>query len=555
MNKNSFKKAGFLFLISLLLISCKSNNNKRIIAKIKSHKIYLSDFEKRYKEFLSSTGIKDNLNMRYGILNNMVNEIVLYYYDDNKKIFSNPEYQKELAWNKKEAVLNFLKDREIYKKIRVTEKELRDAYYRAHVSIAAKHLFARTKEEADNLYQLLKAGANFDLLAKQVFTDSTLRNNGGYLGYFTWGDMDPAFENAAFNLRVGQISKPVKTAYGYSIIKVVDRKEIPLMTENDFLNRKEKLLRSIAIAKKPIAEKKYISKIFDEKALTFNQAALQKLMQMLKENLNGKVIDVERQKLSDQTCASYKEMKFSVNNMLKRIMEIPAFHRRKIKNIRLLKKAIEALLIQDLLYKIALDKDYDKQPEVKHTLKELNTDTFLKYKMNEIAANSVVTDSEAEAFYKKNITMFAQPRQVQIQEIIVAKKPLAVKIIKKLKNGKSFARLAEKYSIRKWSAKNKGIIGPANLTQFGFLKDKFWNAPLRKIIGPVNVGGYWGVFRVLKKIKSRPIPFNKIKDEVVRKLKFTKKNQIVLKYLKRKRKVIKAWVDSNTVRFAHIQLN
>ncbi len=553
MKPNKLKNTIVVTLLLLFAIGCGINKNKVIIARVNNQKIYLADFKKRYKEFLSSTGIKDNLNMRYGIVNNMVNEIVLYKYDDNTGIFNNPEYQKEIAWNKKEAVLNFLKDREIYKKINVTEKELRDAYYRAHVSIAARHLFARTKEEADNLYQLLKAGANFNMLAKQVFTDSTLRNNGGYLGYFSWGDMDPAFENAAFNLRVGEISKPVKTAYGYSIIKVVDRKEIPLMTENDFLNRKDKLLRSIAISKKLPAERKYISKIFDEKALNFYDDVLKTLMRKLKESSNGKIVDVEKEKPADEICVTYNKMKFGVNELLKEIMQIPYFHRRKIKNIRLLKKTIEALLIQKLLYKIAVDKDYDKAPEVKHTLKELNTDTFLKYKMNEIAANSVVTDSEVIDFYKKNIAMFKQPRKIKIQEIIVESSTLANTIVRKLNNGASFALLAEKYSVRKFSARNKGIIGPAELSRFGYLKSKFWKSPLKKIIGPLKISSYWGIFRVLKKIKASPIPLDKIKDKVVNKLKLTKKNQLVMNYLKIKRKKMKIWIDSNKVRFTHIE--
>ena len=142
-------------------------------------------------------------------------------------------------------------------------------------------MFARTKEEADNLYQLLKAGASFKELAKQVFTDSTLRNNGGYLGYFSWGDMDPAFENAAFSLKVGEISKPVKTAQGYSIIKVEDRKEIPLMTEDDFQKRKKKLERSLRISKKLPYERAYIAKIFDDKLLKFNEKGLEILLPMV----------------------------------------------------------------------------------------------------------------------------------------------------------------------------------------------------------------------------------------------------------------------------------
>ena len=61
-----------------------------------------------------------------------------------------------------------------------------------------------------------------------------MANNGGRLGYFTFGDMDPAYEDAAFSLSDGEISSPIKTKYGYSIIQVLDRWIQPLISENEF---------------------------------------------------------------------------------------------------------------------------------------------------------------------------------------------------------------------------------------------------------------------------------------------------------------------------------
>src|SRR5690606_30099620 len=163
------------------------------------------------------------------------------YYDDNTKIFNTAAYQNELEWNKKQAVISFLKDREVYAKINVNDQETREAFMKVNERIAARHLFAETEEEADNLYTRLLSGSTFDELASEVFTDEILKNNGGYLGYFTWGDMDPAFEEAAYQLKVGEISKPVKTKYGYSIIKVEDRVKHPLLTEYEYQQKKRHL--------------------------------------------------------------------------------------------------------------------------------------------------------------------------------------------------------------------------------------------------------------------------------------------------------------------------
>ena len=214
-----------LFILACLYIPVKGEEktkDEQPVASVGTHEITLGDFHTRYAEYLSSSGVKDNNKVRESVLSNMINEVALYYYDNNRDLFNNKDYKLEQEWSKKQTILAYLKDQEIYAKIQVSDKELREAFLRVNQKIAARHLFAQTEEEADNLYQLLMAGQDFKTLAKQVFTDSTLRNNGGYLGYFTWGDMDPAFEDAAFSLKVGEISKPVKTKYGYSIIKVED---------------------------------------------------------------------------------------------------------------------------------------------------------------------------------------------------------------------------------------------------------------------------------------------------------------------------------------------
>ena len=218
-----------LFLLSFSLNSQSSDN--LVVASVGQYKIYKDQFVDRYTNYLLATSIKDNIAVREAILDNMINEILLYNYDNNENLVSNSEFQKELSWVEKQSVLAYLKDQEVYAKINVTEKEIREAFQRVNEKIAASHLYAPTLEEAENLSRLLEIGVDWDNLAAQVFTDTTLRNNGGYLGYFTWGDMDPAFEDAVYSLKIGEVSKPIKTSHGYSIIRLEDRLSHPLLTE------------------------------------------------------------------------------------------------------------------------------------------------------------------------------------------------------------------------------------------------------------------------------------------------------------------------------------
>jgi foldase protein PrsA len=81
------------------------------------------------------------------------------------------------------------------------------------------------KKQADEVYAKTQAaGADFAALAGEYSQDTATAASGGDLGYFKKGTMVTEFEDAAFALKKGQISQPIKTVYGYHIIKVVDLK-------------------------------------------------------------------------------------------------------------------------------------------------------------------------------------------------------------------------------------------------------------------------------------------------------------------------------------------
>lgn len=117
------------------------------------------------------------------------------------------------------------------KNIRVTEKEIKDFFERnksqlgTPEQIRCRHILVKTKEQADDLLISLKAGADFSIMAKAKSEDPASRERGGDIGFFSKGMLLPEFEDAAFKLKVGEISEPVKTKLGYHIIKLEEKKE------------------------------------------------------------------------------------------------------------------------------------------------------------------------------------------------------------------------------------------------------------------------------------------------------------------------------------------
>jgi foldase protein PrsA len=91
--------------------------------------------------------------------------------------------------------------------------------------VKASHILVEDEATAKEVKSKLDEGEDFADLAKEYSTDASNAESGGELGYFGKGEMEAAFEDAAFSLKANEISGPVKTDYGYHIIKVEDKKE------------------------------------------------------------------------------------------------------------------------------------------------------------------------------------------------------------------------------------------------------------------------------------------------------------------------------------------
>ena len=138
------------------------------------------------------------------------------------------EYKRRLRFYQYKA----LRDAYFHQKIkpRVTREKVKEIYDRETkkvkpvVRVRARHILVSTKEEAERILKELKKGAKFEDLARKHSKDGS-KEFGGDLGYFTFDEMVPEFSKAAFSLKVGEVSQPVKTEYGWHIIKVEDRKK------------------------------------------------------------------------------------------------------------------------------------------------------------------------------------------------------------------------------------------------------------------------------------------------------------------------------------------
>ncbi|MCM3692518.1 peptidylprolyl isomerase [Neobacillus niacini] len=132
----------------------------------------------------------------------------------------------------KEDLKNYLTMRKLIEpQIKITDEELKTYFDENKDSLGeaeqvkASHILVEDEATAKEIKQKLADGADFAELAKEYSTDEGSKENGGELGYFPRGTMVTEFEDMAFSLPVNEISEPVKSDYGYHIIKVEEKKE------------------------------------------------------------------------------------------------------------------------------------------------------------------------------------------------------------------------------------------------------------------------------------------------------------------------------------------
>lgn len=137
------------------------------------------------------------------------------------------DYKRRLAAYQAKA----LRDSYLAQKISpaVTDDEIKVAYDKEAAKVKqtervrARHILVATEKEANDIEGKIQKGDKFEDLAKQYSLDGS-KDYGGDLGYFTAPEMVKEFSEAAFKLKVGEISPPVKTDYGWHIIRMDDRK-------------------------------------------------------------------------------------------------------------------------------------------------------------------------------------------------------------------------------------------------------------------------------------------------------------------------------------------
>ncbi|HXH42922.1 MAG TPA: peptidylprolyl isomerase [Bradyrhizobium sp.] len=198
-----------------------------VLAKVNGAEIKKSDVTMAEEELGASLAQMDPATKDENVLSFLIDMKIVSKAAEDKKIADNEEFKKRLAFARNRLLMDSLLASE--GKAATTPDAMKKVYEEAAKQITgeqevrARHILVETEDEAKAVKAELDKGADFAELAKKKSKDPGSAD-GGDLGFFTKEQMVPEFSTVAFALEPGKISDPVKSQFGWHIIKVEEKR-------------------------------------------------------------------------------------------------------------------------------------------------------------------------------------------------------------------------------------------------------------------------------------------------------------------------------------------
>jgi peptidyl-prolyl cis-trans isomerase C len=218
---------GCLAVALLAAPSLRAQDANPVLAKVNGAEIRQSDVTLAEEELGPSLAQMDPATKKENVLAFLIDMKIVAKAAEDKKIENNEDFKKRLAFTRNRLLMDSLLATE--GKAATTDDAMKKVYEEASKQITgeqevhARHILVETEADAKAIEDELKKGADFAELAKKKSKDPGA-SDGGDLGFFTKDQMVPEFSAVAFALEPGKISDPVKSQFGWHIIKVEEKR-------------------------------------------------------------------------------------------------------------------------------------------------------------------------------------------------------------------------------------------------------------------------------------------------------------------------------------------
>jgi len=500
--------------LTLSLAACSRRN--KTLANVGPGKITLGDFQDAYKPPLVPGDSASILSGKTELLSRMIEQKLMVNEAISRGMEKDPKLLQDLEEIKKNILLQELYKDEILKKAQPTDSDVKKFYEKLGKEAKASHILVKTEEEAKEVAKTLKDGGNFAELAGSKSVDRGSAQRGGDLGWFGWGKMVEEFQTAVFSMKPGQVSKPVKTAFGYHIIRLDSLRDVP---QQSFAEMKDRIKQQLSYTRPRELANKYITKLKTGANIKFKDDVLKELASKQTPGQQMPALPQASPEDLKKTVITFNGGSWTVQNLydvvnryMRGVLDLSQIDR--------LKEQLEGLIVSDLLLAKAKARGFEQNAKVKAQIAR-NKDNMLAevFYREGVSGKVALAPDQAKKYYQENKKEFFQPAKALVYIIAVPEKAQAQDVYNLLSQGADFAQLARERSVDpskasggalRWVESNDAELPEISKMAFGMAL----NQPSR----PFAYRGNYAIIKVVERTAAKQKTFDESQREIEYKL-------------------------------------
>ncbi len=527
MNRRLIIMLGAILFVLPLLAGCGSGNNPTL-AVVGGQDITLADFNLVYGNLRTQYATaEEEFEGKKKLLDSMVVTRLLINSAYDKNIDKIEELARIVLASRNQFLLDALYENLVIKKAEPSDAEVKDFYNKLEYQIRASHILLRDADTAQAIFERVKTGENFEKLAYDYSIDPSAKKNRGDLGYFLWGAMVEQFQTTAFAMEPGEVSRPIKSRFGYHIIKVVDK------APNDLRREFETIKDSLEIRLVGLNRRKILFNFLDSIKVAYNVTVdtatcdylLYKRRELFpptmlatlpKNDFSLEHLDRNEKEL---VLASWEGGQITLLEYLSLIQRYPSVSRPDFDDYDSLKAFIFRLKTNEILSLEATKLGLDEGEYFKHKIakfKELNMADIMR--TDSIPRPSPPTEEDARNYYMESPEEFTQPMKIHVYEIYLNDELKARQLRNSIRSLRDFREKAGELTERPGK---RSVGGDLQYIEERWYPEIFALAkktPAGNIAGPVPTRGKYSVIWVADKLSEQIKDFLTVKREILNKL-------------------------------------
>jgi len=527
--------ACLILVMAVTVISCSSREDA-VLAEFKDRKITVGRFEQAYakvnvKYLPQASGVEGYAEF----LNTMLNKEVMAYKAD------------ELGYDKDQTVVQgmdafrtmglqaaYLKI-EVADKVTVSEEEVREHYRNKGSVLSVKQLLVDTPEMAQDVYQMLIDGADFDTACKE-YSKGPDADVGCKVLTVAYGQYGPGLQRSMFALPVGGITEPQETGYGFFIIKILKRTDAkskePFEDVRETLEQEVRVINEMLytnVVTDGIRERAGVVWFWDNLGVGFRALPPDRPFTNPPDRRDEvyPLLYFEEEDL-DTPLVTYKDKTITVKDFSD-YYDRASFFTRPRRDFRY--GGIKAFLIERIMDQLVMEEmersRIEDHPEVREVVKSKREELMINRLWDDMVnQQTVVTDQMSRDYYNDNAETFRVPEKRRFGVILTGDLESAQAAYDEVKGGKRFRTVALAYSIdeltRETLAETELLVNgeQPEIDRVGFAIERVGG-----VSEPFETSKGWMVLKLTEKTDAGMYSYGEAKDQIQAALKQIKNDE------------------------------